>query len=292
MTLMRGLSTAAVVAGLSAGAALDRIPSPAAADGARAANGEILIAADFHVHTFPGDGILPPWEIGREARRRGLDAVALTSHNQLWSPWLASLAAAGPGEPLILTGQEITAATFHMVGVGLEQAVDWRLPAADTIEAVHRQGGIAIAAHPVRPYWPAYDARSMRLLDGAELQHPVIEVAPELAGELETFYKTAKAHNPRLAAIGSSDFHFGAVLGRCRTYLLVREVTTDAVLSAVRQGRTVAADVAGTLHGDPEMIALVQDHLTRRGPPPGPTRSQTAAALLVLAGLTAAVLFR
>jgi hypothetical protein len=48
-----------------------------------------VLAADFHVHSFPGDGGLLPWDIVTEARRRGLDAIALTSHNNMWSWRLA-----------------------------------------------------------------------------------------------------------------------------------------------------------------------------------------------------------
>ncbi len=42
-----------------------------------------VLAADFHVHSFPGDGVLPPWDLAVEARRRGLDAIALTNHNAM-----------------------------------------------------------------------------------------------------------------------------------------------------------------------------------------------------------------
>ena len=50
-----------------------------------------LIASDFHVQHFPGDGGLAPWELRREARRRELDVIVVTNHSQR----LAALAATG-----------------------------------------------------------------------------------------------------------------------------------------------------------------------------------------------------
>ena len=53
-----------------------------------------VLSADLHVHSFPGDGALPPWALASEARRRGLDIIALTNHNQMLSwtltNWFAS----------------------------------------------------------------------------------------------------------------------------------------------------------------------------------------------------------
>ena len=31
----------------------------------------VVLAVDFHVHSFPGDGSLAPWDLAAEARRRG-----------------------------------------------------------------------------------------------------------------------------------------------------------------------------------------------------------------------------
>ena len=83
----RTIAWALLAAGLALAAAVpDGPPLPR-----RSHDGFIILAGDFHVHSFPGDGSLPPWEIAREARRRGLDVVALTNHNSLLSSRLAGL---------------------------------------------------------------------------------------------------------------------------------------------------------------------------------------------------------
>jgi len=68
-----------VAAGLAAASWANPLPAPVI----RSFGGERILAVDFHVHAQPGDGALLPWDLAREARRRGLDAIAITNHNQM-----------------------------------------------------------------------------------------------------------------------------------------------------------------------------------------------------------------
>ncbi len=96
----------------------------------------------------------------------------------------------------------------------------------------------------------------MRELDGAEVAHPLAywQGSTELR---EFLAKLQRARGRAAAAVGSSDYHAFASLGVCRTYLFVRERSEAAVIEALRHGRTVAFDVGGVAHGDPELIALL-----------------------------------
>jgi hypothetical protein len=40
------------------------------------------------------------------------------------------------------------------------------------IRDVHRQGGVVIAAHPVKRYWPTFEA-AIEGIDGAEVMHTI-----------------------------------------------------------------------------------------------------------------------
>jgi predicted metal-dependent phosphoesterase TrpH len=248
---------------------LDRVPvrSPARA------GDQFVLAADFHVHAFVGDGGVPPWELGREARRRGLDVIVVSNHNQLLAARLAGLGARfyGP-EPgaLIIPGQALTAPRFHMIAAGIARTIDWRLPAAEAIAAIHEQGGVAIAAHPGRQSWPGYDEPARRLLDGTEAAHPMGRRRADAKRELSEFYERSAALNPSIAPVGSSDFHFGGTLGECRTFVFADQFSVAGVLDAVRRGATVASDGYGTLTGDPGRVAIVRGLLAVN---PAPTRS-------------------
>ena len=142
MTFARALGLLLIGGGVVAGTMLDRVPvrSPARA------GDQFVLAADFHVHAFVGDGGVPPWELGREARRRGLDVIVVSNHNQLLAARLAGLGSRlyGPEQSvLIIPGQELTAPRFHMIAAGIARTIDWRLPAAQAIAAIHEQGGVA-----------------------------------------------------------------------------------------------------------------------------------------------------
>ena len=44
-----------------------------------------VLAVDFHTHSSMwSDGTLTPWGLVLEAGRQGLDAVAITGHNETW----------------------------------------------------------------------------------------------------------------------------------------------------------------------------------------------------------------
>src|SRR5262249_50869804 len=77
--------------------------------------------------------------------------------------------------------------------------------------------------------------------------------------ELDEAYRAAVLAHPSIAAIGSTDFHTWGPVGFCRTYLFVRAPTEDGVLDAIRAGRTVACDAAGSLHGPLTLTTLVTE---------------------------------
>jgi hypothetical protein len=235
--------------------------------------GYVVLAVDFHVHSFLGDGALPPWFLVDEARRRGLDAIAITNHNRTWPARLARWLTRDADAPIVLVGEEVTSRAFHITAIGVEQPVDWRHSAADVIEAIHAQGGIAIAAHPALKFWPAYDDRALRELDGTERAHASIFQVRRTDRQFAIFFNDTRSVNPNVAAIGSSDFHVVGYPGICRTYVFARERSARGILEAVRAGHTVVYDKHGQLRGDPELFALMPaDSRTelRSAPRPGP----------------------
>ncbi len=84
-----------------------------------------------------------------------------------------------------------------------------------------------------------------------------------------------------------------APLGLCRTYLLVHERSSAGVLTAIREGRTVARDGRGVLIGPAEYVARVEQHLSQVNPEANPVSlAEKLAALAALLALAALVLVR
>lgn len=256
---------------------------------ARRSRGTRVLAGDFHVHAYPIDGSLPRWEIQKEAARRGLDVVAITNHNQTIAGRLLSWF--DGADVIVLPGQELTTSGFHMALAGISETVDWRLSASEAIDEAHRQGGVAIAAHPVPDSWRTSDASALAKLDGVEALHQLVFFEPDGRAQLAALLDRVRAVNPDVSPIGSSDFHFFPDMATCRTYLIVEERSARGVLDAIRAGRTVASDGRGALIGDPGHVREVQAHLAQN-PPPAEDPRQRLAATLVLVGLVVVAMFR
>src|SRR5437016_5361146 len=147
-----------------------------------------VLAVDFHTHSSTwSDGALTPWGLVLEAERHGLDAIAITGHNQVSDGKLGRWFSRRIGGPIVLVGEELITPTYHLIAVGLETKVSFLQPAVGAIDAVHRQGGIAIAAHPTRAFWPGWPDEAMRRLDGAEICHPMTYSREDARRDFEDF---------------------------------------------------------------------------------------------------------
>ena len=202
---------------------------------------ELVLRADLHTHSRFGDGVLTPFELVLLGRRHGLDVVAVTEHAQVFPARMAAWFSRLIGGPLVLIGQEVTTHRYHLVGLGLTKKLRWSDPLPDVIDEIHRQGGVAIAAHPTRDYWPAFLSVADRL-DGVEVDNPLYQ--RKLVGSLvpsqqmARFYQRLRRRGARVAPIGSSDYHFFNAMGAAYTLIRARRLTRAAVLEAIRAGRT------------------------------------------------------
>ena len=283
MSGLRAGALIAFVAAAAAGWALDRTRATAPRDPS-------VLAVDFHVHAMPGDGLLPVWEIQREAARRGLDAIAITNHNHALAIRIARGLGLVATYPLVIDSQELTTPAFHMAAVGASALIDWRLSAPEAIAAIHRGGGIAIAAHPGTRSWRSQDLDAMQRLDGVEVAHASVLGNAQGAVEFRAFYEQAQRVNPGIAPIGASDFHWGGPVGTCRTYVAVDAVSQAGILDGVRRGRTVAVCPGGRVTGAADLRARAGAELATEPPATFGYGLSTWLALAALIALGAAVL--
>ena len=212
-----------------------------------------VLAADFHTHSSTwSDGSLTPWGLVIDAHYQGLDAMAITGHRQTldakWGRWFSEKI----GGPIVLVGEELPEIPHHVVAVGIHTTVDSALPISEQIDEIHRQGGIAIAAHPGKFFWPGFEPVLDRL-DGTEVCHPATFDYPQFRPEIEEFNRLTSA-----AAIGSSDSHGPGRLGMCRTFLFVNEASAGGVLEAIRAKRTVVYGRDQHVYGDPELVRIAE----------------------------------
>lgn len=162
--------------------------------------------ADLHVHTSWGDGTATVRQIlDRAARETDLDVIAITDHDDLRAAWEAQDLIADYHLDVI-PGMEITTLQGHLLALFLEHPIKMLRPLEWTIRAVHDQGGVCIAPHPLSWLTRSLSERAVRRvyaeLDGIEV------VNPSLAGQV-TAAKVQALNQAELhlAETGGSDAH-------------------------------------------------------------------------------------
>jgi predicted metal-dependent phosphoesterase TrpH len=170
--------------------------------------------ADMHLHTLYSDGVH-----GVEAlldhveRHTDLDLIAITDHERLDGALRArELHAAGDYSFDLVLGEEVTTRRGHVLALFVEERIPALRPLPETLERIHEQGGLAIAAHPMAPLTPSLGRRSLlELARDPDPRHHLdaIELLnPSAAGRARRHDRRAlNEQKLRLAAVGNSDAH-------------------------------------------------------------------------------------
>lgn len=197
--------------------------------------------ADLHVHSSWSDGAQSPEAIVRAAAGR-VDVVGLTDHDEIRGALRARQFAADHPElgVQVVVGEEISTLNGHLIGLWLQERVPPGLSALRSIELIHAQGGVAVAAHPFHPIRGA--ARGHRSIGviAADLPLDAIEVVNN-AGVFSRLYDAwAAVRNLEwmLPVTAGSDAHDVWYLGSAVTRFPGRD--GRALRAAVTAGTTRA----------------------------------------------------
>lgn len=164
--------------------------------------------ADLHIHSNHSDGVLSVAEIVEKAERLGLAAIAITDHDDVSGGIYGRELALKMGcQVKVIPGTEVTARHLrHILALGIEENIVPGLSISETVSQIHDKGGLAIAAHPFKWWWPASltgDEVSQNSFDGVEGVN-----------------------------VGGTDAHFRTIGKRLTVF------EGDDVLEEIRQGRT------------------------------------------------------
>jgi len=168
----------------------------------------------MHLHTLYSDGTM-----GVEAlldhveRHTDLDLVAITDHERIDGALQArELHDAGDYHFELVVGEEITTRRGHVLALFLTERIPALRPLEETIQRIHDQGGIAVAAHPMAPLTPSLGHRSLlRLHHAADpaVHLDAIELMnPSAAGRVRRHHRQRLNEELlELAPVGNSDAH-------------------------------------------------------------------------------------
>ncbi len=117
--------------------------------------GQLVWEGDLHIHTTCSDGQNTYEEMVEKALALHLDFIAITDHVGTAERNCHNVSlnqCRAETRLLCLPGAEMTA-RLHLLAIGIEQRIDPKLSLEVWVKEIHRQGGLAIAAHPYDKRW-------------------------------------------------------------------------------------------------------------------------------------------
>jgi predicted metal-dependent phosphoesterase TrpH len=186
------------------------------------------INADLHVHTtFSKDSLITPKDLIFYAKKRGLNAVAVTDHDQLDGAYKI----AKETDFLIIPGIEVSSDDGHIVALNVNELIPKGLSAVETVERIHKAGGVAIACHPY-----VYFKGCLR--ENVCATFDAIEVINARAVPFKSSVKKAEeaAKKFGLSRVAGTDAHYGPQIGYGYTAIDAAEPTVDAIAKAIVDG--------------------------------------------------------
>jgi len=182
---------------------------------------------DLHVHThYSYDSLITPEELVFYAKKRGLDAVAVTDHDRLDSALKIAKETAFP----IIPGMEISSSNGHILALNVVELIPKRLSADETVDKIHEAGGIAVACHPVTFFKESLGKNTNSKFDA-------VEVINASAFPFNYSVRNGRKMASRLgiAQVAGSDAHYGPEIG-CAYTLVDAELEVDEIIKAISKG--------------------------------------------------------
>lgn len=222
-----------------------------------AGRGRHWYRGDCHVHSArSSDGVLSLEQLAAEARKSELDFIAVTEHNTPVAH--GALDKLVDAHLLVILGQEVTTLSGHWLALGIDpgQLIDWRYSIRDNeidrhLERVRRVGGLCVAAHPYAPYpsgafeYPLEKFDVVEVWNGQWTSDLPWNADNEAALVAWSRSLAADTHDGVWRpAMGNSDAHLEGQIGRPHSVVLADELSAEAILAALRAGRSWIAGSA------------------------------------------------
>jgi glycosyltransferase involved in cell wall biosynthesis len=174
-----------------------------------------LIDVDLHMHTdHSGDCATPVEVLLDTARRQGLGAIAVTDHNEISGALEAQAKAAEFGVKVVVGEEVMTATQGEVIGLFLTEKIPRGMTLRETVDEIHRQGGLVYVPHPFDRMHAVPDYEHLLPIiddiDAIEVFNPRVAIG-SFNDEAERF-----AAKYRIVAGAGSDSHVAQGLGSVR----------------------------------------------------------------------------
>jgi predicted metal-dependent phosphoesterase TrpH len=200
--------------------------------------------ADLHIHTRYGDGMATVPELLEYVEHAAdLDVIAVTEHDTFRAADEARELHARRGYRFgVVAGEEVTTLDGHLLALYIDGPVPSFQRIEPTLEAIHREGGLAIVPHPLSWLTRSVNARVLERVAAVRNDGVYFDGIEEYnlspAGRI-TSARARRLNHERyhLAGVGCSDAHFLASIGSAYTTF---EGTTATELRAAIEAKATA----------------------------------------------------
>jgi predicted metal-dependent phosphoesterase TrpH len=187
----------------------------------------LQLKIDLHVHThYSYDSLITPEELVFYAKKRGLDGVAITDHDRIDG----ALKIAKETSFLIILGTEVSSLNGHIIGLNVQKQIPPKLSVDETVEKIHKAGGIAVACHPITFFKESLGKNLNSKFD-----------AVEVINSSAFPFNYAVKHSQRIASclgiasVAGSDAHYGPEIGYAYT-IIDAEPEVNDIIKAISKG--------------------------------------------------------
>ena len=191
---------------------------------------------DSHIHSeYSPDSKSKLKDIFKVAKNKNIDIIGISDHNTVEGSKEARKLTKND-DLLVIPSIEVSALEGHILGFGCEEKIKRDLEAAETIDLIHDQGGLAIIPHPYCFYRHGLLCKA----DYKELKIDAIETknARFIMGYCNNkAKKLSKKEN--LPGLGASDAHYYKFVGDCYSKIDC-EKDIDSVLKSIKKAKVEA----------------------------------------------------
>ncbi len=190
---------------------------------------------DLHIHEskYSLDSHVSLEKIIEEAKRKGLDGIAITDHDDMQIKEEAETLSKNLKYP-IFVGVEYLTLEGDIVAFGIDKIPEGRIPAQEFINFVNEAGGVCISAHPFRN-------NNRGLENNLNTIHGLagIEGFNGNTDKLSNLKAFEIAKKLGIQAVGASDAHHQHAVGRFATKLPFTVTNIMELIRAIKTNKCV-----------------------------------------------------
>jgi len=196
--------------------------------------------AELHCHSVyskrikvPHEGMDSPKAILNHAKRLGIDAIAISDHDEFKGSQQA-VRLGRKMDLIVIPAEEVTTSDGHMIALGIQEEIKPGMSALETIDEIHQQGGISIAPH-------AFDINNDGLKKVAKECDAMEAFNSINIDRISNFKALSFALANKVPIVTGSDAHSLIMMGLGLTRIKKDVNDMDGILSAIRKGQVSVA---------------------------------------------------